>query len=145
MARDDPRSVRWGSIGDDHVPFLRGGVSILHVITEPFPKVWHTLQVCSLHFCICPYLLGVVRNSHFDPACADDVDICQDDATALDLPTLRRWNLILRVFFCEYLGLDPLDASPTKARSESQSESATASGESTVRRSDSELVSVSSY
>lgn len=49
MARDDPRSARWGSIGDDHVPFLKGGVSILHVITEPFPKVWHTLQVRSLY------------------------------------------------------------------------------------------------
>ena len=31
----------------------------------------------------------------------------QDDATALDLPTLRAWNLILRVFFAEYLGLRP--------------------------------------
>lgn len=31
----------------------------------------------------------------------------QDDATALDIPTMRRWNLILRVFMSEYLGLRP--------------------------------------
>ena len=31
----------------------------------------------------------------------------QDDATALDMPTMHRWNLILRVFTLEYLGLPP--------------------------------------
>lgn len=61
-------------MGDDHLPFLRRGVSVLHVIAEPFPHVWHTIN---------------------------------DDATALDLPTLRAWNLIFRVFFVEYLGLRP--------------------------------------
>lgn len=35
-------------IGDDHVPFLQKGVSVLHIITEPFPRVWHTLQVCHI-------------------------------------------------------------------------------------------------
>lgn len=34
-----------GHIGDDHVPFLQRGVSILHVIAEPFPSVWHSLKV----------------------------------------------------------------------------------------------------
>jgi len=63
-----------GYMGDDHVPFLHRGVSVLHVITEPFPRVWHTLG---------------------------------DDATTLDLPTMRAWNLIFRVFFTEYLGLRP--------------------------------------
>ncbi|KAF8236303.1 glutaminyl-peptide cyclotransferase-like protein [Tricholoma matsutake] len=65
-------SPSWGYIGDDHVPFLQKGVSILHIIPEPFPQVWHRLT---------------------------------DDATALDLPTMRRWNLILRVFMSEYLHL----------------------------------------
>jgi glutaminyl-peptide cyclotransferase len=37
--------VNIGYIGDDHVPFLRRGVSVLHVIANPFPRVWHTLQV----------------------------------------------------------------------------------------------------
>ena len=32
-------------MGDDHVPFLRRGVSVLHVIAEPYPAVWHTLGV----------------------------------------------------------------------------------------------------
>ncbi|KAF8511129.1 glutaminyl-peptide cyclotransferase-like protein [Hysterangium stoloniferum] len=32
-----------GYIEDDHVPFLKRGVSILHVIASPFPSVWHTL------------------------------------------------------------------------------------------------------
>jgi len=48
-----------GMIGDDHVPvspfrcsrtmssrqFLHRGVNILHVISNPFPQVWHTLAV----------------------------------------------------------------------------------------------------
>jgi len=35
----------FGSIGDDHVPFLKRGVSILHLISNPFPSVWHRLEV----------------------------------------------------------------------------------------------------
>lgn len=31
-------------IEDDHVPFMRQGVPILHLIAIPFPKVWHTLD-----------------------------------------------------------------------------------------------------
>lgn len=38
-------SPSWGYIGDDHVPFLQKGVSILHIIPEPFPQVWHRLTV----------------------------------------------------------------------------------------------------
>jgi glutaminyl-peptide cyclotransferase len=34
-----------GYIGDDHLPFLQRGVSVLHIIAEPFPRVWHTLGV----------------------------------------------------------------------------------------------------
>uniref|UniRef100_A0A8C4WAH9 Glutaminyl-peptide cyclotransferase n=1 Tax=Gopherus evgoodei TaxID=1825980 RepID=A0A8C4WAH9_9SAUR len=32
------------SIEDDHIPFLRRGVQILHLIPSPFPKVWHTME-----------------------------------------------------------------------------------------------------
>ena len=39
------REASMGYVGDDHVPFLRRGVSVLHVIAEPFPRVWHTLAV----------------------------------------------------------------------------------------------------
>jgi hypothetical protein len=35
----------YGYIGDDHVPFLKRGVPILHLIAEPFPHVWHKLSV----------------------------------------------------------------------------------------------------
>ncbi|XP_065715545.1 glutaminyl-peptide cyclotransferase-like protein isoform X5 [Patagioenas fasciata] len=31
-----------GAVEDDHVPFLRRGVPVLHVIPLPFPRVWHT-------------------------------------------------------------------------------------------------------
>ena len=37
-----------GYVGDDHLPFMKRGVSVLHLISEPFPKVWHTLQVQNL-------------------------------------------------------------------------------------------------
>lgn len=32
----------------DHIQFNQRGVSILHVISNPFPMVWHTIKVCSL-------------------------------------------------------------------------------------------------
>ncbi len=34
-----------GHIEDDHLPFLRRGVAILHVISDPFPTVWHSIKV----------------------------------------------------------------------------------------------------
>ncbi|KFO20337.1 Glutaminyl-peptide cyclotransferase [Fukomys damarensis] len=33
-----------GIIQDDHIPFLRKGVPILHLIPSPFPEVWHTMD-----------------------------------------------------------------------------------------------------
>ncbi|RDX56413.1 hypothetical protein OH76DRAFT_385330 [Lentinus brumalis] len=68
----------FGGVEDDHIPFLKLGVDVLHIISSPFPHVWHTLK---------------------------------DDATALDIPTMRRWNLILRVFMAEYLNLKPRELS----------------------------------
>ena len=32
-----------GGIEDDHIPFKRRGVPILHLISSPFPAVWHTM------------------------------------------------------------------------------------------------------
>ncbi|GAA5970171.1 hypothetical protein JCM11641_000299 [Rhodosporidiobolus odoratus] len=63
-----------GQIEDDHVPFLKAGVPVVHLISVPFPKVWHSLG---------------------------------DDASALDLPTIKAWALIVRLTVAEYLGLDP--------------------------------------
>ena len=34
----------WGGIQDDHIPFLKRGVEVLHLIPVPFPNVWHTMD-----------------------------------------------------------------------------------------------------
>ncbi|XP_061452303.1 glutaminyl-peptide cyclotransferase-like protein [Rhineura floridana] len=34
----------YGPVEDDHIPFLRKGVPVLHLIPTPFPAVWHTLE-----------------------------------------------------------------------------------------------------
>jgi len=47
----DGGDVSLGYMADDHLPFLRRGVSVLHIITEPFPRLWHTLGVS-----VCPPL-----------------------------------------------------------------------------------------
>lgn len=36
--------LRRHPVEDDHVPFLRRGVQILHLIPSPFPRVWHTMK-----------------------------------------------------------------------------------------------------
>lgn len=33
-----------GPVQDDHIPFLHKGVPVLHFISTPFPKFWHTLD-----------------------------------------------------------------------------------------------------
>uniref|UniRef100_A0A8C8VQJ4 Glutaminyl-peptide cyclotransferase n=1 Tax=Pelusios castaneus TaxID=367368 RepID=A0A8C8VQJ4_9SAUR len=38
------RESVYGSVEDDHVPFLRKGVPVLHLIATPFPWVWHTME-----------------------------------------------------------------------------------------------------
>jgi len=32
----------YGQVEDDHVPFLKLNVDVLHVIPSPFPNVWHS-------------------------------------------------------------------------------------------------------
>ncbi|KAI0011474.1 glutaminyl-peptide cyclotransferase [Xylariaceae sp. FL0662B] len=41
----DRTSTRYyrAAVQDDHVPFMARGVPVLHLITSPFPKVWHTM------------------------------------------------------------------------------------------------------
>ncbi|XP_020643794.3 glutaminyl-peptide cyclotransferase isoform X1 [Pogona vitticeps] len=36
--------LRRHPVEDDHVPFLRRGVPVLHLIPSPFPRVWHTME-----------------------------------------------------------------------------------------------------
>ncbi|KAL2198928.1 peptidase family M28-domain-containing protein [Corynascus similis CBS 632.67] len=38
-----------GFVQDDHVPFMRRGVNILHIIPTPFPPVWHTMDDDGAH------------------------------------------------------------------------------------------------
>lgn len=38
------RIQRPAGIEDDHIPFLRRGVDILHLISVPFPSVWHKVE-----------------------------------------------------------------------------------------------------
>lgn len=38
-----------GTIEDDHLPFLKKGVPVVHLISVPFPKVWHTIGVSFSH------------------------------------------------------------------------------------------------
>lgn len=42
---------RWlgGMVSDDHLPFMHRGVEILHLITNPFPRVWHTMDDDGAH------------------------------------------------------------------------------------------------
>ncbi|PFH58586.1 hypothetical protein XA68_13488 [Ophiocordyceps unilateralis] len=42
-------SAGHGGISDDHLPFMRRGVDILHVIPSPFPAVWHTMDDDGKH------------------------------------------------------------------------------------------------
>ncbi|OAF71833.1 hypothetical protein A3Q56_00376 [Intoshia linei] len=35
-------SYKWIQIEDDHVPFQKIGVNVLHLIPYPFPQTWHT-------------------------------------------------------------------------------------------------------
>ncbi|KAH6609416.1 peptidase family m28 [Trichoderma cornu-damae] len=42
-AQKRPHQFGYGGIEDDHIPFLKRGVDILHLIPTPFPGVWHTM------------------------------------------------------------------------------------------------------
>ncbi len=60
------------------------------------------------------YLAGRIPIVH----CVSEVlTFPQDDASALDLETMKRWNMILRVFISDYLGLEPNVKSRTVSRS----------------------------
>ncbi|XP_037071950.1 glutaminyl-peptide cyclotransferase-like protein [Pollicipes pollicipes] len=52
----------WGApqISDDHLPFLRRGVKVLHLIPHPFPSVWHkdADDARAVHF---PTVAGLSR------------------------------------------------------------------------------------
>lgn len=48
VPRNAPHSAGWfGAIEDDHIPFVRKGVPVVHLIAAPFPSVWHTIRVSA--------------------------------------------------------------------------------------------------
>lgn len=51
LAESEKEGVQFfrGFVADDHVPFMRRGVDILHVIPTPFPAVWHTMDDDAAH------------------------------------------------------------------------------------------------
>jgi len=56
---------KWYNAGlqDDHIPFLKKGVPVLHLIPVPFPSVWHTDQdiVANVHKPSVSALASVIR------------------------------------------------------------------------------------
>ncbi|XP_046577555.1 glutaminyl-peptide cyclotransferase-like isoform X2 [Haliotis rubra] len=57
-------SARNAGVQDDHVPFQAKGVSILHLISYPFPQVWHTKRdnLASLDFTLIDDFNRIFRN-----------------------------------------------------------------------------------
>ncbi|VDL73392.1 unnamed protein product [Nippostrongylus brasiliensis] len=55
--------ISYSVVEDDHVPFLKRGIPILHLISVPFPRVWHTAadNEKALHFPTIYHLTSVVR------------------------------------------------------------------------------------
>ncbi|KAF1978549.1 hypothetical protein BU23DRAFT_449312 [Bimuria novae-zelandiae CBS 107.79] len=43
------KTMAYGGISDDHLPFILRGVETLHVIPQPFPRVWHTSDDDGAH------------------------------------------------------------------------------------------------
>lgn len=54
----------FGMIEDDHIPFMRKGVKILHVIASPFPSVWHKLSddASALHHATIRDLIAIFKS-----------------------------------------------------------------------------------
>lgn len=50
FAQRTGKELWYGHVEDDHIPFLKKGVDVLHVIANPFPRVWHTLKVSPYFF-----------------------------------------------------------------------------------------------
>ncbi|KAH6651144.1 peptidase family M28-domain-containing protein [Chaetomium tenue] len=50
LAESEKEEIKFrGFVEDDHVPFMKRGVDILHVIPTPFPPVWHTMDDNAAH------------------------------------------------------------------------------------------------
>ncbi|KAI9371956.1 hypothetical protein BJX61DRAFT_477173 [Aspergillus egyptiacus] len=76
-SKSEHEIASYNHIEDDHIPFLKRGVEVLHVIDympiRGFPKVWHKIQ---------------------------------DDAEHLDIDTVEDWSLLVAGFAAEWMELD---------------------------------------
>ncbi|PYH47367.1 glutaminyl-peptide cyclotransferase family protein [Aspergillus saccharolyticus JOP 1030-1] len=88
LAKSEHEIPLYMRIEDDHIPFLRRGVEVLHIIDagdRGFPKVWHTMQ---------------------------------DDGEHLDLDTVEDWSVLFTAFAAEWMELEGfMDASQIHKRS----------------------------
>ncbi|KAK5985539.1 glutaminyl-peptide cyclotransferase [Trichostrongylus colubriformis] len=57
------RRMSLHAIEDDHVPFMKRGVPILHLIPVPFPRVWHTAgdNEKVLHYPTISHMTSILR------------------------------------------------------------------------------------
>ncbi|KAL5000063.1 hypothetical protein BDV10DRAFT_41817 [Aspergillus recurvatus] len=74
---DERQLSYYGYLGDDHLPFLKRGVDVLHIIdyspNRGFPSVWHDIK---------------------------------DDAEHLDMDTVEDWSLLVAGFAAEWMELE---------------------------------------
>lgn len=57
------KQLSYNQVEDDHIPFLKRGVPILHLITVPFPSVWHRASdnANALHYPTIDHMTAVIR------------------------------------------------------------------------------------
>ena len=75
-SKNEHEIPHYSSIQDDHIPFLKRGVEILHVIDagpHGFPAVWHRIE---------------------------------DDGEHLDMETVEDWSLLVTAFAAEWMELE---------------------------------------
>lgn len=65
----------FGYVEDDHIPFMKRGVNIVHVIPSPFPSVWHkdsdnaaALHHPTIHNLNKIFTVFIAEYMHLDPA-----------------------------------------------------------------------------
>lgn len=76
-------------IDDDHMEFLKRGVSILHVIAEPFPHVWHQLKVWAPRADVWSSWHRKLMHHHFEGRCFS-TSPTHDETLGTNPPTVRR-------------------------------------------------------
>lgn len=55
--------LSYAQVEDDHIPFVKQGVPVIHLIPLPFPPVWHKLtdNADALHYPTIDNLVSIIR------------------------------------------------------------------------------------